>query len=115
MRKENMNLGRTTYINNGIDMASIFFNISQEDEKTSKILYEKGYYNQSVYFCIQSMEKYVKFFICKKVDISNKYFANKIRETGHSIDSSIDFLIEIIAGNDNLLREIGRASCRERV
>ena len=105
MRKENMNLGRTTYINNGIDMANIFFNISQEDEKTSKILYEKGYYNQSVYFCIQSMEKYVKFFICKKVDISNKYFANKIRETGHSIDSSIDFLIEIIAGNDNLLRE----------
>ena len=30
-------------------------------------------YNQSVYFCIQSMEKYVKSFICKKVDISNKY------------------------------------------
>ena len=56
MRKENMNLGRTTYINNGIDMANIFFNISQEDEKTSKILYEKGHYNQSVYFLSERKE-----------------------------------------------------------
>ena len=86
-------------------MANIFFNISQEDENTSKVLCEKGYYNQAVYFCIQAMEKYVKSFICRKVDISNKYFADKIRETGHSIDTSIDFLIEIVSGNDNLLRE----------
>ena len=105
MKQEKMYLGKAIYINNGIDIANIFFNISQEDEKTSEVLCEKGYYNQSVYFCIQSMEKYIKFFICKKVDISNKYFADKIRETRHSIDILIDFLIEIVAGNDNLLRE----------
>ncbi|HHD2753883.1 TPA: HEPN domain-containing protein [Clostridium perfringens] len=97
--------GKATYVNEGVNMANVFLEISQEDERAANILFENKQYNQAVYFCIQAMEKYVKFFICQKVDISNKYFANKIRETGHSIDNSIDFLIEIVAGNDKLLRE----------
>ncbi len=70
----------------------------------SKLLYEKGFYNQSVYFYIQSMEKYIKSAICKKVDITNTYYANRLRNLGHSLDTAIDFFIEIISENDEILK-----------
>ena len=105
MARDKRVFGKYTYINTGIDMANVFLKISEDDEKVANVLCENGNYNEATYFYIQSMEKYVKYFISQKVDISNKYFANKIRETGHSIDKSIGFLIEIVAGNDDLLRE----------
>ena len=105
MQQGKMYLGKSEYINNGTDMADTFLHISEEDEKVSKDLYNMKYYNQAVYFLLQSMEKYVKHVICKKIDATKPYFAEKIRETGHSIDKSLNFLIEIIVGNDKNLKE----------
>ena len=105
MQQGKMYLGKAEYINNGTDMAYTFLHISEEDEKVAETLYNMKYYNQAVYFLIQSMEKYVKHAICKKIDATNPYFAEKIRKIGHSIDESINFLIEIIAGNDKNLKE----------
>lgn len=105
MQQEKLYLGKLKYINSGIDIADVFLQISKEDEEVAQNLYNIRHYNQAVYFLLQSMEKYVKYVICKKIDITNPYFANKIRETGHSIDASIDFLVEIIAGNDKNLKE----------
>lgn len=102
--KKNLYLGKSYYINNGIDMSDEFLKISIQDEKSAILLYQQGFYNQSVYFYIQSMEKYIKNSICKKIDITNLYYANKLRELGHSFDDAIDFYIEIIAGNDEVLR-----------
>ncbi len=63
-----------------------------------------GMYNQSAYYYIQSMEKLIKSFICRKIDMTNDYYANKLRKLGHSLDSAVDFYIEIVSGNNELLR-----------
>lgn len=97
-------MGKNRYINNGIDMSDEFFAISKKDEKAAQILCQKGLYNESVYFYIQSMEKYIKSFICKKIDVTNDYYANRLRTLGHSLDMSIDFFIEIVSGSDEMLK-----------
>lgn len=98
-------LGEIYRINDGISMSEEFLRISMEDEKAAEILYRNGNYNQSVYYYIQSMEKYIKCYICKKIDVTNTYFANELRNLGHSLDAATDFFIEILAGSNDVLRE----------
>ncbi len=97
-------LGEPYYVNNGIDMSGEFEEIAKQDEKAAVFLCKQELYNQSVYYYIQSMEKYIKSFICKKIDITNDYYADRLRQLGHSLDASIDFFIEIVSGNDNNLK-----------
>lgn len=97
-------LGKSRYINNGIDMSHEYLRISQEDEKAARLLYQQNLYNQAVYFYIQSMEKYIKGAICRKIDVTNDYYANKLRMLGHSLDDAIDFFIEIVSGNNEILK-----------
>ncbi len=97
-------LGKSYYINNGIDMSDEYFNISQSDERAASLLCQQELYNQSVYLYIQSMEKYVKSAICKKIDVINDYYAKKLRLMGHSLDDTIDFFIEIVSGNNEILK-----------
>lgn len=104
-KSDKIYLGKARYVKDGINISEEFKQIALDDEETAKLLYKQGRYNQSVYYFIQSMEKYIKYYISKKVDISNPFFANKVRETGHSLDLSVDFLIEIIAGNNDIMRE----------
>lgn len=98
-------LGNSTIISDGSNMSSEYLKISQEDEAVADLLYTQGYYNQSLYFYIQSMEKYIKSYICQKIDITNSYFAEEVRSIGHSLDRAVDFLIEIMSGNSNVLKE----------
>lgn len=97
-------LGKTRYISNGIDMSDEYLNISQKDEKAAGLLYRQGLYNQAFYFYIQSMEKYIKSAICRKIDVTNDYYANKLRMMGHSLDDAIDFFIEIVSGSNEILK-----------
>ena len=97
-------LGKLRYVNNSIDMSTEFETIARQDEKTADLLCKQGLYNQSMYYYIQSMEKFIKSYICKKIDITNDYYANRLRQLGHSLDAAIDFFIEIVSGNDNNLR-----------
>ena len=91
-------------MNNGYDMSEEFGMIAKQDEEVANLLCRQGFYNQSVYYYIQSMEKFIKSFICQKIDVTNNYYANKLRQLGHSLDAAIDFFIEIVSGNDNNLR-----------
>lgn len=93
-------LGTTYRILDGICMAEEFMKLAIEDEESALILCNSAHYNQSVYYYIQFMEKYVKSYICKRIDVTNQYFAERLRNLGHSLDIATDFLIEIIAGND---------------
>ena len=95
MAKKQIYLGRNRYINNGIDMSDEFLIISKNDEKATQILCQQGLYNQAAYFYIQSMEKYIKSFICKKIDVTNDYYANRLRTLGHSLDTVIVFLLKL--------------------
>ena len=79
-------LGKLRYVNNGIDMSTEFETIARQDEKTADLLCKQGLYNQSMYYYIQSMEKFIKSYICKKIDITNDYYANRLRQLGHSLE-----------------------------
>ncbi len=96
-------IGRRKYVN-ACDMKDEYINLAKNDEKSASILQEHYLYNEAVYMYIQAMEKKIKGYICGKVDASNPYFSQKLREVGHSLDLSIDFLIEILAGNDEMLK-----------
>ena len=53
---------------------------------------------------IQAMEKKITGLICSKINMSNPYFSQKIRDIGHRMDHSVDFLIEILSGKDIILK-----------
>ena len=104
MVQKKIYLGKPHYVNNGYDMSEEFGMIAKQDEEVAGLLCRQGFYNQSVYYYIQSMEKFIKSFICQKIDVTKNYYANKLRQLGHSLDAAIDFFIEIVSGNDNNLR-----------
>lgn len=108
-------LGKKKHINDCGEMSDVYMRIAEEDEKAANILSQAGYYNQSVYYMIQSMEKYIKGLICKKVNVMNGYFETKLFKTGHSLDDSLDFLIEIMAGGDKLLEEHLKIQMKEEI
>ena len=62
-------MGQRRIFKDGGEMAGVFLDLSRKDEDASVVLYKSGYYNQAVYMLIQSMEKYIKHMICKKIDI----------------------------------------------
>lgn len=67
-------------------------------------MFQNRLYNQAAYFYIQAMEKYVKEHIATKINIVNPYYAEKLRSLGHSLEKSIQFLLEIYANGDRFLR-----------
>ena len=74
------------------------------DEKSANLLFDKGFYNQAAYFYIQAMEKIVKAAISAKVDVTNVYYASKLKAIGHSLDLAIDFFLELLVyGKDDML------------
>lgn len=98
-------IGTRKYINDGIDMSSIYEQKAKKDEQAAQILASQGLYSEAVYLYIQSMEKTIKSHICQKIDITQSYYADRLREMGHSLDSSIQFLIEILSGNNEIIKE----------
>lgn len=98
-------IGTRKYINDGIDMASIYEKKAIKDEQAAHLLASQGLYSEAIYLYIQSMEKSIKSHICQKLDITQPYYADRLRQMGHSLDSSIHFLIEILSGNNEIIRE----------
>lgn len=97
-------IGKREFVS-GTDMGETYASLAAADEKAALCLEREKLYNEAVYMHIQSMEKKIKGYLCRKIDASNPYFSQKLRDIGHSLDESIDFLIEILAGNDDLLKE----------
>ncbi|MGL5126295.1 MAG: hypothetical protein ACRC6U_10015 [Fusobacteriaceae bacterium] len=100
-------LGKVKYINDPAEMANIFLEISESDENTSMHLYNTKQYNQAIYFMIQSIEKYIRYAISRKINMINPDFARKLRDMSHSFDDLLEFLIEIMSGeNRNLFCQL---------
>ena len=97
-------IGHRKYVNT-LDMKVEYMSLARQNEKAAILLQKQGLYNEAVYMYIQAMEKKIKGYICGKIDASNVYFSNKHREVGHSLDMSIDFLIEILSGNNETLKQ----------
>ena len=86
------------------EMKAEYLSLRNSSLKAARALENQGLYNESVYMYIQAMEKEIKSYICGKVNSANPYFSKKLRDVGHSLDKSIDFLIELLAGNDDALK-----------
>ncbi|MDE6730476.1 MAG: HEPN domain-containing protein [Oscillospiraceae bacterium] len=104
MKQKTEKFGRRQYYSNSPEIAEEYQKMAVKDEKSAVLLQRNGLYNQSVYCYIQAMEKYIKSYISRKIAVTNPYFAERIREMGHSLDKSIDFLVEIMAGGQEVLR-----------
>lgn len=100
-------IGKKRELLTSIDVAIEYERLSKSHLQAAEVLYNNGLYNESVYFYIQAMEKKIDEKICRKIDVTNPYFAERMRETSHSIDKSIEFLIEIYSGsNKNMYAQI---------
>lgn len=99
-----MYLGNKVIIKDGISTSDKYKEIAILDEKSANLLSLNGLFNQAGYFYIQSMEKYIKYQISKKINITLEVNAENMRKTvGHSLTSSIKLLINVYAGNDMIL------------
>lgn len=84
------------YVKVGTEIADKYQEYAVNDEKSADILLANGFYNQSAYYYIQSMEKLIKAAISVKVDVTQIYYATKLKAIGHSLDLAIDFYLELI-------------------
>ena len=98
-------IGVRKYVQNGFEIADMYEKRALADEQAAKVLVERQLYSDAVYLYVQSMEKYIKAHICKKIDVTQSYYADELRSMGHSLDNSIEFLIKILSGNDQTIRE----------
>lgn len=99
----NKYIGQNTHISS-TEMADEYLHLAMMDLFAAEILSSQELYNQSVYMYIQSMEKKIKSSICQKINVALPFYADKLREIGHSLDKSILFLIEILSSNDSNLK-----------
>jgi HEPN domain-containing protein len=101
---EGMKIGNDKCLHNSIDVAFTYQKLAEDNRKSADLLFNHSLYNEAAYFYIQTMEKIIKEEICKIVDVTNPYFSDKLRNIGHSLDLSVSFLIEILSGNNELLK-----------
>ena len=91
-------------INREVDISYEYYNLALEDEKVAILLKNKGEYRHSIYFFIQAMEKYIKSKIFTLVNPNLEYYINKNKH--HSLDDSIEFLIEVISPDENIRNQV---------
>lgn len=87
-----------------IEVADTYKQLAMQDEEAAKKLYNMGAYRHSIYFYIQSMEKLIKAKIYSLVNPNIQYFRDRNKD--HSLDKSIDFLLEIISTDDNIRNQV---------
>ena len=87
--------------NHKINVSTEFYQLSIEDESSANLLAKENKFRQACYFIIQAMEKAIRSKIFILVNPNIEYFRN--RNKTHSIDSAIEFLIEIIS-NDKIIQ-----------
>lgn len=101
-----INIGKKIFIYENMEVAENYLQTAKADEKAASILAHQRLYNQSAYFYIQAMEKYIKNHIAKKINVLNKFFAEEIRKTmGHSLNKSLELLLKVYTGDNKILFE----------
>ena len=93
------------YLKDSMEVADLYLKIAQNDEKAAVELEKQKLYNQSAYFYIQAMEKQIKNYIARKIDITNKYYADQLKKTmGHSLEEALNLLLTVYCENDENLK-----------
>ena len=87
-----------------INVSSEFIELSKNDENASYLLAEKGMFRQACYLLIQAMEKAIRAKVFSLVNPNIEYFRERNRT--HSLDSAVEFLIEIISTNNIIKKQV---------
>jgi len=97
-------LGKKHYLDS-IELGAEYIRLCEEDEKAAGILRHNGLYNQAAYMIIQSMEKRVKAYICERMNMGIKVFAEQLRSNGHCLDTSIELLMAVAFSGNDIVKE----------
>lgn len=99
-----MQIGKKEILNTSMDVAATYRTLAETNRKSADLLFRHSLYKEAAYYYLQTMEKLIKEKICSIVDVTKPYFSDKLRAISHSLDESVSFLIEILAGNNEILR-----------
>lgn len=108
-------IGKNEIINDAAQVGDEFLMKANEDEQAANYLFDKKLYDQSAYFYMQAMEKYVKGYICKRINVMNEHMSSVMNDLGHSLDKAIELFIEIQSGNDEIRKRQIREMLCQRV
>lgn len=93
------------YLKDSIEVADLYLKIAQNDEKAAEELEKQKLYNQSAYFYLQAMEKQIKNYIARKINVTNRYYADELKKTmGHSLEDALELLLKVYCNNDQNLK-----------
>ena len=85
-----------------VNVSCEFSQLSKSVELAATYLAAGGHFKQASYFLIQAIEKSIRSKIFSLVNPNIEYFRDKNKT--HSVESAIEFLIEIIS-TDDLIKE----------
>lgn len=97
---------RVGYFKRGIVVSCEFAALAKSDEAAALVLAEHRQYRQACYCLLQAMEKWIRSKIFTIVNADIEYFRSKNKS--HSVESAIEFLLEIIAPDDLKRRQVMR-------
>ena len=98
-----MYLGNRKFLKDSLEVAHEYLKTAMQDEKSAVILESRELYNQAAYFYVQAMEKQIK---AQIVDVTNAYYKEMIKKTiGHSLDKSIEILVQIYGKGNAMVEE----------
>ena len=101
-----MYLGNRKFLKDSLEVSHEYLKAAMQDEKSAVILESRELYNQAVYFYVQAMEKQIKAKIARIVDVTNSYYKEMIKKTiGHSLDKSIEILVQIYGKGDAMVED----------
>jgi hypothetical protein len=101
-----MYLGNRKFLKDSLEVAHEYLKTAMQDEKSAVILESRELYNQAAYFYVQAMEKQIKAKIAQIVDVTNAYYKEMIKKTiGHSLDKSIEILVQIYGKGNTMVEE----------
>lgn len=98
-------VGEKVPLKDSLEVSYEYKKIAEDNLKAAQLLMKNGLYNDAYYCFIQSMEKSIKGRICEIIDVANPYYADQMRDIGHSLDNAVCFLLRLIAGNNEVMFE----------
>ena len=82
--------------------------LDEDDEAAAHALADSGHFRQAVYLFVQAMEKHIRAAIFMRVNPNTTYFRENTRT--HNVDELLDFLVEIVGGNDIVRQQASRTA-----
>jgi len=89
-----------------VNVVSEFEKVEKSDVLAAEKLALDGSYRQACYFIVQAMEKAIRAKIFNLVNPNLEYFRERNRT--HSLESAVDFLIEIVSTDEIIRKQISK-------